>query len=130
MTNPLKKTMRRPDAAARFRDTVALHQVALDKQQLLSRRCWIAIRLSDGGSDNTVYDSREDAIHHQLFPTQCGYLPVPFERISEYVCDTLLWYWEKMYDAGHKPLDNSHVIIPGTFDGMMDAIRQVGGNPL
>lgn len=130
MTNPLKSQLRRPDASARFRDTIALHQVALDRAHLLSRRCWVAIRLSDGGSDNTVYDSREAALDHQLFPTQCGYLPVPFERVSEYVCDSLLFYWEKMYDAGHRPLDNRHVIIPATFDGMIDAIIEAGGNPL
>lgn len=105
-----------------------MHQLALSKEEILSRACWIAIRLSDGGSDNMVYPSREAALDKQLFPTQCGYLPVPLERTSEYVTDSLLWYWEKMYDAGHRPADNRHVIVPGTFDGMIEDILRHGGN--
>lgn len=127
VTDPKTQQLRRPDAAQRFADTIRLHQVALDKAQILSRRCWIAIRLSDGGSDNTVYDDRSDALRHQLHETQCGYLPVPLERTSEYVCDSLLWYWEKMYAAGHRPKQDQIILIPGTFDGMIENILDSGG---
>ena len=129
MTSPVKKTLRRPDEAKRMRDVFGLHQVALSRDVLVSRRCWVAIRLSDGGSDNTIYDTREDAIDHQLFPTQCGYMPVPLERLDEFHCDSLLWYWEKMYDAGHKPLHNRPIIVPNTFDGMIEDILAAGGDP-
>lgn len=37
------------------------------------RRKWIAIRLQDGGYDGTLYDSREDAIRHQLDERFCAY---------------------------------------------------------
>lgn len=128
VTNPLKSQLRRPDAAQRARDTIALHQLALSKEQILSRRCWVAIRLSDGGSDNTVYDTREDAVKHQLYETQCGYLPVPLERTSEYVMDSLLWYWERMYAAGVRPKRDVLVYLPGTFDGMIENILDAGGS--
>lgn len=38
---------------------------------------WIAARLSDGGTDGNVYDTREDAIRHQLHEDQCCYVKVP-----------------------------------------------------
>ena len=115
------------DAAARFRDTMHLHQQALPRDQLLARRAWVAIRLSDGGSDNTTYESRTEAIKHQIFSTQCGYLPVPLERIDLYTADSLLWYWEKMYDAGHRPKEDNILILPNTFDGMIEDILREGG---
>lgn len=38
---------------------------------------WCAFRLSDGGSDNVLYDTREQAIQYQLHPTQCCYIVIP-----------------------------------------------------
>jgi hypothetical protein len=34
---------------------------------------YLAIRLSDGGSDQTLYDTKRDAVRHQLDETQCAY---------------------------------------------------------
>lgn len=38
---------------------------------------WIAARLSDGGTDGNVYDTRQDAIRHQLHEEQCCYVLIP-----------------------------------------------------
>lgn len=38
---------------------------------------WCAFRLSDGGSDNVLYDNRDQAIARQLHPTQCCYVVIP-----------------------------------------------------
>lgn len=38
---------------------------------------WVALRLSDGGSDGVLYDTREQAISHQLHPSQSCYLVIP-----------------------------------------------------
>jgi hypothetical protein len=38
---------------------------------------WVAIRLSDGGSDGEVYETRQDAIDHQLHETLCALRLVP-----------------------------------------------------
>lgn len=35
---------------------------------------WMAFRLSDGGDDGNLYDTRERAIYHQLHETQCVYI--------------------------------------------------------
>lgn len=35
---------------------------------------WVAIRLSDGGSDGTLYDSMRDAKSHQSHPNLCAYV--------------------------------------------------------
>jgi hypothetical protein len=35
---------------------------------------WIAVRLSDGGYDGTLYDTRRDAVRHQQYEKQCAYL--------------------------------------------------------
>lgn len=37
------------------------------------RSSWMAFRLSDGGSDNVVYDTRVDAISHQIHENLCAY---------------------------------------------------------
>lgn len=35
---------------------------------------WMAFRLQDGGSDNIIYDSREEAVNHQKDNKVCFYL--------------------------------------------------------
>ena len=37
---------------------------------------WIAVRLSDGGTDGVIYDTRADAIRHQLHERQCYYCQI------------------------------------------------------
>lgn len=38
---------------------------------------WLAIRLSDGGTDGKVYEWRKDAVKFQMHEKQCMYLQVP-----------------------------------------------------
>jgi hypothetical protein len=38
------------------------------------RSGWMAFKLEDGSSDGTLYDTREDAVNHQLHETLCAYL--------------------------------------------------------
>jgi len=37
-------------------------------------RSWIAVRLSDGGTDGVLYDTRRDAVRHQAHEQQCAYI--------------------------------------------------------
>lgn len=37
------------------------------------RNCWVAIRLADGGFDNNIYATREEAILHQSDERFCAY---------------------------------------------------------
>lgn len=60
------------DAAKRASDHVNMHIAFNDFDTL--RNKWMAIRLSDGDSDGVLYDTKRDAVRHQLHETQCAYL--------------------------------------------------------
>lgn len=60
------------DAAKRAADIVNELRAHIDWDTL--RQCWIAIRLSDGGSDGVLYDSKRTAVQHQLHEQQCAYI--------------------------------------------------------
>jgi hypothetical protein len=62
------------DFAKRAYDIMNLHVIGKGDQAWGK---WVAFRLSDGGSDNILYDTREQAISHQLHPSQCCYLVIP-----------------------------------------------------
>ena len=110
--------MRNKDAAKRFADTVALHQLALTKDEILARR-FIAVRLADGGTDGVVYDSRESAIRAQTnSPSRCGYFQIPLERWSVETCDTLLWYVRATYDGGHREDPAHQLVISNQIENM------------
>jgi hypothetical protein len=61
------------DAGKRMSDLINLKVVCQPWDTLVNG--WMAFRLADGGSDNVVYDTREDAINHQ-----------PDERYAAYFC--------------------------------------------
>lgn len=64
----------RDDFAKRAYDIMNLHVIGKGDS---SWGKWVAFRLSDGGSDNVLYDTREQAIAFQLHPLQCCYLVIP-----------------------------------------------------
>lgn len=66
---------------------------------------WIAARLSDGGTDGTVYDTKADAVRHQLHETQCAYLVVPPAEMPEAEATAWLEMHDKMYAAGYRLQD-------------------------
>ena len=101
------------DAAQRMYDQLRLHQLALTELDKLQGQHWVAIRLSDGGSDGILYDTRWDAIRHQLHGTQCGYLPIKPQMPGIVGCDVLLWYWRGAYERGWRPdQDTPHLHLP------------------
>jgi hypothetical protein len=102
MLAPSGYRYRTRDAARRMADTVALHQVALSSDEKVAGR-YIAVRLSDGGSDGVAYPSRAEAIRHQRHNgSRCIYPRIPLERWSAKTCDVLLWYARIAYDQGHR----------------------------
>lgn len=130
MTDPVKRKLRNGDAAIRMRDIIAMHQLALTRDEILAHR-FVCINLADGSSDNTVYDNRADAWrHHQYDIVQPAYVQIPLERWSEYTCDTLLWYTKAMYAAGNKPDGTHHLIVPHGYDAMMADVFNDGVIPL
>jgi hypothetical protein len=61
---------------------------------------WVAFRLSDGGSDGVLYDTREAAIHHQLHPSQSCYLVIPPSGFTLKEIRRFLNLSRALYDKG------------------------------
>ena len=118
MTPPEPRNLRAPDAARRFADTIALHQLALTKDELLRGR-FVAIRLADGGSDGVVYDTRAEAIRaQQNSPSRCAYFQIPLERLSAATCDSILWYVRAVYDSGNREDPAHQFVISNSIENM------------
>jgi len=98
------------DAARRCSDTVNA-MLTFHGENAAGR--WVAVRLSDGGSDGVLYDSKEDAVDHQLHETLCAYICIlptgmPVEHAKSYLRTN-----RKLYDAGMRLSDpDKHVQMP------------------
>ncbi len=60
-----------PDYAKRMSDIVNGYLAFIKPWEIRTK--WIAFRLSDGGSDGTLYDTKRDAIRHQSDEFLCAY---------------------------------------------------------
>ena len=60
------------DAAKRASDAINLHLATVDWDT--ARMGWVAIRMSDGGTDGNLYFSKQSAIKHQMHEQQCCYI--------------------------------------------------------
>jgi hypothetical protein len=92
------------DSARRAADAINLHIHAHGHDAFGK---WVAIRLSDGSSDGTLYDRRADAVRHQFHESQCAYFRVPpfGELISPAEAEAFLTYARSVYDAGYRVPD-------------------------
>lgn len=61
---------------------------------------WVAIRLEDGSSDGVLYDTRGDAIRHQLHEHLCWYECLHPRSYSTGECALTLAYARAAYDSG------------------------------
>jgi hypothetical protein len=60
------------DAAKRASDIINSYRTFVPWDELKTK--WLAIRLSDGGYDGNLYDSKRDAVRHQLDEFLCAYV--------------------------------------------------------
>lgn len=90
----------------------------------------MAFRLSDGGSDGVLYDSKRDAVRHQFTESQCAY--VCFRSLArgsnEYEMAVFLQFNRDAYSKGLRLTDpddkyGGRVAIPCSSD--VDIIRQL-----
>lgn len=58
--------------------------------------------MSDGGSDGGVYDSRAEAVRHQLHEQLCAYVQIPPGGMAPGEADVFLGYHRQLYDAGFR----------------------------
>jgi len=85
------------DSARRLADTVSLHLTATNGEAAGS---WIAARLTDGGTDGILYDTRRDAIAHQLHESLCGYVLIPPSGMGPREAESFLHTCRALRDAG------------------------------
>jgi hypothetical protein len=87
------------DSAKRMADAVNFHLLV---EGFAATGRWVAIRLSDGGSDGTLYDRRCDAVRHQLDERLCTYVQVPGNTMTPREADAVLRFSRFAYDSGYR----------------------------
>jgi hypothetical protein len=109
-----------PDEAKRAAEQVNLHLVA-DRERAI--HSWVAIRLSDGGSDGTLYDKRGDAVRHQLHETQCMYIKIPPDGIfTPKIAQRFLEIHRQVYQHGNRMAgvdDERELVIPMRIEDVL-----------
>lgn len=98
------------DRARRAWDQVHLHILALGAAEATGK--WVALRLSDGGSDGHVYPDKPTAIRFQLHENQCAYLRIPPGGVTPRGLMAFLKLNEQLYDAGARLADPDRTVIP------------------
>lgn len=94
------------DAARRCADIVTLACLAGHVGE------WVAIRLSDGGSDGVHYPSKGVAANHQFHESLCTYVKVPPDGMTARAAEVVLSFYRKAYDAGFRQSDpDAHMNI-------------------
>lgn len=112
------------DAARRMAGEINVRVVCTPWDQLI--RSWMAFRLSDGSSDGTLYDTRADAVRHQLHETLCAYFCMRQAQngVRPKDCQLFLDVHRQIYDAGGRMADAPQDILISTrgYDIMMGRI--------
>lgn len=97
------------DAAKRASDNINAYVTFTPRDELQHK--WMAIRLSDGGYDGTLYDSKRDAVRHQSNEFLCAY--VSFRNLpggsSPQEMEIFLRFNRDAYDAGFRMPDPDDV---------------------
>lgn len=92
---------------------------------------WAALRLSDGGSDGIPYDSRSEAINHQLYEQFCCYVKVPPDGMTPDDAYRYIELHRALYDAGYRLADPDmpgEPILPYTAKEWDAALRALKGS--
>lgn len=71
---------------------------------------WVAIRLSDGGSDNVLYDTKADAVRHQLHENLCAYVCITPDGMSVESALSYMRTNRKLYDKGMRLADPDKMV--------------------
>jgi hypothetical protein len=87
------------DAGRRASEVISLHILGGNVGK------WVAIRLADGSSDGIPYDSRADAVNHQLHEQLCCYVKVPPDGMPPVDAVRFILINRALYDAGYRIAD-------------------------
>lgn len=94
------------DAGKRFCDIINLHMTYGEMQDIRDK--FMAISLADGSSDGHMYDSKVEAIKHQLHEQQCYYFSfrgVNPGGVNAYECAVMLQFQRNAYKSGLRLVD-------------------------
>lgn len=108
------------DIGRRVSDTVHLHILGGSVGK------WAAFRLRDGGSDGIPYDTRREAIEHQLHEQFCCYMQITPDGITPEDAYRFLELNRALYDAGYRLADPEmpgEPIYPYTREELTRAIE-------
>lgn len=117
------------DAAKRVSDTYRMHRTV---HGLGAAGRWIAVALADGGSDNTLYDTKGDAVRHQHHNEQ-WYAFVQLQPSDMSVCEAeeFMATVRTLYEAGIRLTDPDHahggpdVIQRATVEDQRSLVRSI-----
>jgi len=115
--------VRYSDAAKRCSEIITAHALIENEAKNYAER-WVAIRLSDGGSDGAVYPTRQQAIDHQSDEFLCCYVLVPLTGMNEREAELFMAYNRRLYDAGYR-MPDPQSIPPVTNEGFRSQMRQL-----
>ena len=108
---------RHTDPAMRIADNALMHWTASGWDCVNK---WVAYKLEDGRSDNTLYDTKRDAIRHQFDEFLCFYVPLHPGGINPCEAEVLLKIHRQIYDNGWRMTD------PDAKNGGPDIIPRIG----
>ncbi|NUT27673.1 MAG: hypothetical protein HOV84_17410 [Streptomyces sp.] len=99
-----------PDRTKRAYDEINQHYADFGSQVA---GWWIAVRLSDGGSDGKLYRDKVTATRFQLHERQCAYICLPpFGEMAIGEIHQYLTVNERLYDQGARLSDAGTHIVP------------------
>jgi hypothetical protein len=118
--------MQIPDEAKRMSDIINSLVAFTPTWEL--RNKWIAVRLNDGGYDGTLYDSRDDAITHQLDERFCVYvcMRTMMQGAKPLDCAIYLEFHRQAYDSGmrlHEPEAPQLLLPTSGYDQITGRVR-------
>jgi hypothetical protein len=130
------RAMGHTDAAKRVCDSVNMYTVAMGANWAWENAVgrWMAFKLEDGSTDNTLYGTKQDAVRNQSDEFMCMYLRLGAGGMNICEAEIMLKMHRKAYSTGFRwyPDRDSRSgglsIIPriGTSE-VQDQIRGIGG---
>jgi hypothetical protein len=111
------------DIGKRASETITLHILGGNIGK------WVALKLLDGSSDGIPYDTRRDAIRHQLHEQLCCYVKVPADGMPEADALRFILLNRALYAAGYRladPESEAEPIYPETLEETMSWILRAG----
>jgi hypothetical protein len=93
------------DAAKRCADNVNVHYAANELGVWDAVGKWLAVRLSDGGTDQTAYDSKAEAVRHQPDEFLCVYIRLIGMRMDVCEAESFMETNRRLYDKGWRLAD-------------------------